>query len=613
MLSREVLAHIPRLLMPCHIPPTIPLCMMTTSTRNQQKLKGLPQRAAIGAVLLLGLQLPASAQRLIAFPGAEGAGKYTSGGRGTPTVATTVFEVTNLNDDNNPGSLRYAVTQNSAATYRTVVFRVSGTIYLKSPLNINRPNTTIAGQTAPGDGICLADYPVSIGTNNVIVRYIRFRMGDKNQNKGMVDGSGSDDTFGALSRKNLMIDHCTMSWSSDEACTVYRGDSTTLQWNIMSEPLNYSYHFETGDTDFEEHGYVGIWGGRRASFHHNLLAHAKGRMPRFDGSRNLAPNTAGQENADFQNNVIYNWGDYNLNGAEGGNYNIVNNYYKYGPSTKVNTSSGVPNRQKVLNPYKTSTLPFGKFYMTGNYVDGSPEVTKRNWLGVVMSGGTRNDTAAAKVTTPFTILAIPVQSATEAYEAVLQSAGASLPKRDVLDQRIVNDVRNRTGAIIDVQGGFPHGTPYEQTVGAWPVLSSTPAPTDTDHDGMPDTWELNNGLNPNDPADRNVRDASGYTKLENYLNGLGSVVTGVAGRTTRVGALVAYPNPASELLTVTHPVATRGAKVLVYSFEGKKVTEIASEVGSQQTPVSLERLARGNYLLVYTSGAERLTTKVIKE
>ncbi|GGE99974.1 pectate lyase [Hymenobacter cavernae] len=526
-----------------------------------------------------------------------------------------MYEVTNLNDDNNPGSLRYAVTQNSSATYRTVVFRVSGTIHLLSPLRISRANTTIAGQTAPGDGICLADHPVSITASNVIVRFIRFRMGDKNQNKGMVNGSGSDDTFGALSQSKLMVDHCTMSWSSDEACTVYRGDSTTLQWNIISEPLNYSYHFETGDTDFERHGYGGIWGGRHASFHHNLLAHCLGRMPRFDGSRNLAPNTAGQENADFRNNVLYNWGSYNTNGGEGGNYNIVNNYYKYGPSTATGSSGGVSIRTEILNPYKQTSspvLPYGKYYLTGNYVESSEAVTKRNWLGVVMNGGTRNDTTLAKVTTPFDILAMPTQSATDAYEAVLRNAGASLPKRDALDQRIVNDVRNRTGAIIDVQGGFPHGTPYEQTVGAWPVLNSLPAPTDTDHDGMPDSWEINQGLNPNDPNDRNVRDASGYTALENYLNGIASVVTGVKAGTTRIGALVAYPNPASEQLTVAHPTAVRGARVVVYSFEGKKVAEFASEPGSQQTFVSLQSLTRGNYLLVYTGGTERLTTKIIK-
>lgn len=584
----------------------------TTALKSRLGTKAWLLAGALTAALV-GFNPAAHGQRVVAFPGAEGAGRNTTGGRGTPTVATTVYEVTTLEDNNNPGSLRYAVTQQSAAVHRTVVFRVSGTIHLLSALRISRPNTTIAGQTAPGDGICLADYPVSISVDNVIVRFVRFRMGDKNQNGGMVNGSGSDDTFGALGRNRLMVDHCTMSWSSDEACTVYRGDSTTLQWNIISEPLNYSYHFETGNTDFEEHGYAGIWGGRNATFHHNLLAHCKGRMPRFDGSRNLTPNTAGQENADFRNNVLYNWGDYNVNGGEGGNYNIVNNYYKYGPSTRTNTSAGVPNRQKVLNPYKTSALPYGKFYMTGNYVDGSPEVTRRNWLGAVMSGGTRNDTTLARVSEPFTIVAVPTQSALEAYELVLQYAGAVRPVRDALDERIVNDVRNRTGSLIDVQGGYPHGTPYSQTTSAWPVLNSLPAPTDTDHDGMPDAWELANGLNPNNAADRNQYGSNGYTMLENYLNGLVATVLSNKGAETRKGALVAYPNPAREQLTVGHPLAGRGATVVLYSFDGRKVAEFASVSGSQETAISLAGLARGNYLLLYTGSQERLSTKIVVE
>jgi pectate lyase len=275
-------------------------------------------------VVLLVL-LSAVLQKLVAqqpaFPGAEGAGMYTSGGRGTTATPTTVFEVTSLLDDGSVGTLRYAL--NASGTYRTIVFRVSGTIHLNSKLNI-RSNTTIAGQTAPGDGICVADYPTVISGDNVIVRYMRFRMGDKNQNKGMVDGSGGDDAFGALGPSNLIIDHCSVSWSDDEALTIYRGDNLTIQWCFITEPLNYSYHFETGDADYEHHGYGGIWGGKRSTFHHNLLADCRNRNPRFDGIRN---NT--EENCDYRNNVIYNWGINTVYGGEGGHYNIVNNYYKY--------------------------------------------------------------------------------------------------------------------------------------------------------------------------------------------------------------------------------------------------------------------------------------------
>ncbi|MET0393320.1 MAG: pectinesterase family protein [Chitinophagaceae bacterium] len=476
-------------------------------------------------LLLCSLLLSQLSQaQLVAFPGAEGAGRFATGGRGTTSVPTTVYEVTNLNDDNNPGSLRYAVSQNASS--RTIVFRVSGTIHLTSRLNI-KANTTIAGQTAPGDGICIADHPVVINGDNVIIRYLRFRMGDKNQNGGMVDGSGSDDTFSNLGNKHIIVDHCTSGWSSDEALTIYRGDSITVQWSFITEPLNYSYHFETGDVDFEEHGYGGIWGGRHASFHHNLIAHVKGRAPRFDGSRNLSPFTAGQENVDFRNNVLYNWGSYNVNGGEGGNYNIVSNYYKYGPSTATGNSSGVAVRYMIINPGKQTSapvLPYGKYFLTGNYVDGSTVITQNNWLGAAMSGGVQADTTQSKVLTAFDLGPITTHTAQEAYNLVLQYGGASLV-RDTLDQRIVNDVLNRTGRLIDVQGGYPHGTPYASTVNAWPTLNATAAPADTDHDGMPDAWETSHGLNPNDAGDRNGIAANNYTNLENYLNGITEAAT----------------------------------------------------------------------------------------
>jgi pectate lyase len=228
----------------------------------------------------------------IAFPGAEGFGQFTTGGRGGK-----VFVITTLDDDG-PGSFRKAV---QAKGPRIIVFAVSGTIHLLSKLDI-KGNATIAGQTAPGDGICLADYPVSLSGDNIIIRYLRFRMGDKNQKGGMVNGNGSDDALGASRRNNIIIDHCSISWSTDEAFSVYNGDSTTLQWNLIAEPLNYSYHFETGDKDYEHHGYGGIWGGKHLSAHHNLFAHCNSRNPRFDGIRNIK-----EENVDFRNNVIYNW------------------------------------------------------------------------------------------------------------------------------------------------------------------------------------------------------------------------------------------------------------------------------------------------------------------
>jgi hypothetical protein len=462
------------------------------------------------------IMYPTIAQQ-IAFPGAEGAGKFTTGGRGTASVATTVYMVTRLDDDNNPGSLRHALSANAA--FKTIVFNVSGTIHLNQRLLIGS-NTTIAGQTAPGDGICIADYPVSIHGDNVIVRYMRFRMGDRYQNKGMVNNAGSDDAFGNVGGRNIIVDHCTASWSTDEVLTIYRGDSVTVQWCFLSEPLNYSYHFETGDKDFEHHGYGGIWGSRHGSFHHNLIAHCKGRMPRFSGSNTYTPVAPGQENVDFRNNVIYNWGSYSTNGGEGGNYNVVNNYYKYGPATSSGKSAGIPTKSMIMNPSKNEKLPYPKVYLQGNVVEGDPEATANNWRGISMSGGSPADTWQSKVDVPFPILPINEQDAVTAYNEVLRYGGASLPARDTLDQRIVNDVRNRTGRLIDVQGGYPHGTSYEQTVNAWPVLKSKEPPADTDHDGMPDEWETKHGLDPRNAKDAGIIATNGYNNLENYLNSL---------------------------------------------------------------------------------------------
>jgi hypothetical protein len=438
-----------------------------------------------------------------AFPGAEGFGQYTTGGRGGQ-----VYVVSNLND-RGPGSLRDAV---SGKVPRMVVFAVSGTIHLESPLSI-KSNVTIAGQSAPGGGICVADHPVSLGGNNIIVRYLRFRMGDRYQNKGMVDGAGSDDAFSGTRRKNIIVDHCSLSWSTDEVLSVYAGDSTTLQWNLIAEPLDYSYHFETGDKDFEHHGYGGILGGRHLSIHHNLYAHCQSRTPRFDGNRNLGADT---ELADFRNNVIYNWGGNNVYGGEGGRYNIVNNYYKYGPATKQSV------KYRILNPFKAPPkLPFGQYYVHGNYVDGSPAVSAQNWKGVVLDKGSAADTVVAKAAAPFAVTLLAPQAAAEAYRLVLQHGGASMPRRDAVDQRIIGEVQSRTGRIIDVQGGHPHGTPYAVTAGAWPALASAPAPPDADQDGMPDTWEKKNKLNPNDAADgARYKLDKHYTNVEVYLNSL---------------------------------------------------------------------------------------------
>lgn len=460
----------------------------------------------VNALLLLSM-LSCNAQKniiakdgqTIAFPGAEGFGKYTTGGRGGK-----VMIVTNLNDDG-PGSFREAAEKN---TPRIIVFAVSGTIHLNSKLFI-KGNVTIAGQTAPGDGICLADNSVQLGGNNIIVRYMRFRMGDKFQKGGMVDGNGGDDAFGGTHKKNIVIDHCSASWSTDEVFSIYGGDSTTVQWNLIAEPLNYSYHYEKGDTGYEHHGYGAIWGGRHSSYHHNLFADCNSRTPRFDGIRNIP-----EENCDLINNVIYNWGLDNVYAGEGGNYNIINNYYKPGPSTQKKV------KYQIANPWKKAPeIGFGKWFIYGNHMDGNADVTNNNWLGVNVDDGTVED---VKVTSPaFQSIAVMTQPAKDAYQLVLKNVGAVLPARDTLDARIIKDVKNRTGGFVNVQGGYPHGTPYEQTRNAWPTLKSLPAPKDSDSDGMPDEWETKNGLNPTDGSDASSYKLDKfYTNIEVYINSL---------------------------------------------------------------------------------------------
>lgn len=404
----------------------------------------------------------------IAFPGAEGFGKYTTGGRGG-----AVYVVSNLNDDG-PGSLREAIRKKGP---RIIVFSVSGTIALESTLSINNSDITIAGQSAPGDGICIRNFPVKISADNVIIRYIRFRLGDER--------SQQDDAISCTRQQNIIIDHCSMSWATDECASFYRNKNFTLQWCIVAESLNHSVH-EKGD-----HGYGGIWGGVGASFHHNLIAHHTSRLPRFSGS-STTPN-APDELVDFRNNVIYNWMSNNAYGGEKGRYNMVNNFYKPGPATRSK-------KPWILNP----SPPYGQFFIDGNVLVGDDRITRDNRLGVKA-----DHPDSAIVNKPFNAEPVSVQPASEAFEAVLNNAGASY-RRDAVDARIAEEVRKgiATGGldstgIIDSQ----------KQVGGWPALQSTTAPTDTDLDGMPDAWETRNKLNPQD-----ARDAAAFTLSKTYSN-----------------------------------------------------------------------------------------------
>lgn len=413
----------------------------------------------------------------LAFPGAEGFGKYTSGGRGGK-----VIYVTTLNDSGT-GSLREAV---ESKEKRTVLFSVSGTIELKSSLTINHGNLTIAGQSAPGDGICLRNYPLIISADNVIIRYIRLRLGDASAQEA--------DAFSATKGKqNIIIDHCSISWATDECASFYRNRNFTLQWCIISESLNQSVH-KKGD-----HGYGGIWGGQGASFHHNLLAHHTSRLPRFSGS-STTPNSP-EELVDFRNNVIYNWASNNTYGGERGRYNVVNNYYKPGPATGSK-------KMWIINP----SQPYGMFFIRGNCFYNNNAITTNNSTGIKA-----DHPDSLSVDKPFTVIAIRDESAEHAYERVLKGAGASL-KRDPVDERIITDVREGTASTGKNKNGIIDS---QNDVGGWPILKSLQAPMDNDGDGMPDDWERKNRLYENDASDGTLCSIDkNFTNLEVYLNNI---------------------------------------------------------------------------------------------
>lgn len=416
---------------------------------------------------------------ILAFPGAEGFGKYTTGGRGGKVVV-----VSNLNDSG-PGSLREALEMKEP---RIVVFAVAGTIPLESQLDVNHGDLTIAGQSAPGEGISIRNYPMKVNAGNVIIRYFRSRLGDE---RGV-----EDDGISIIRQKDIIVDHSTFSWGTDESASFYDNENFTLQWSIVSESLNNSVHTKG------EHGYGGIWGGKGATFHHNLLAHHKSRNPRFNGARTYKQGQPELEVADFRNNVIYNWRANSAYAGEEGNYNMVNNYFKPGPATNRNV------RDRIVEVWP----PYGNFFVSGNYVDGFPEVTQQNRKGV-----DGEDPEAALVQQPVKVVAIPEHSPGEAYEAVLAKAGASF-RRDAADSRLVQEVRSGTATYGKEKDGIIDS---QQEVGGWPELASGEVPADKDGDGMPDTWESEKGLNPENASDATGYSLEeGYTNIEVYLNSL---------------------------------------------------------------------------------------------
>ncbi len=566
-----------------------------------------------------------------AFPGAEGFARYTTtGGRGTDGT-TKVYHVTNLNDSGT-GSLRWAVSQ---AGPRTIVFDVSGYIDLKSNLQI-LSNTTIAGQTAPGCGITLRYYTVEFTKcDNVIVRFLRFR---RSQIKNVNDGA---DASWGRNHNNIILDHCSFSWSIDELGSFYDNRNFTMQWCNLTEALANPGHSKG------EHSYGGIWGGKGASFHHNFIAHAQNRTPRFNGARynwqgydkTKYANTIQAERVDFRNCVMYNWGNGNgcYGGPGGGYVNMINNYYKAGPGTsnktRVTQISFADSGNSGSNPFPNYA---SRYYINGNYVTAAGDAAKNyDWKGVkydktilvngeycmedtlhyygddqtYVKNNSGYDCIKIKCDSPFEAGEVTTHSAEKAYEKVVAYAGASL-YRDAVDSRIAEETKtgtatytgaiSKTKGIIDVVND-PEGTIDETTVSYPDLVSETrPEGYDTDGDGMPDAWEIANGLNPNDASDAVLKtldtEKGWYTNLEVYLNSIVESIVKAENADAETAVAEYYPTIASGIATPVQKSQIK--KVEYYTLDGARLS-------APQHGISIRKITLVN--------GKTTTTKVLKK
>ncbi len=568
----------------------------------------------------------------LAFPGAEGYGKYATGGRGNGTTGRVVA-VTTLEDDvaDPPeGSLRWALKQGKEeivdpiiGTYTvdrplTVVFRVGGVINLKGELRVKRSNLTIAGQTAPGDGICIRGATVNLGgSQNLIIRYMRFRPGDE---------SGEETSALRIENGgNFIIDHCSMSWGIEETTHFSSNDNTTVQWCIVSESL-YSNIHKKGDR-----GYAAQWGGEYASYHHNLLAHNRSRMPRINGSNENDVEAL----VDYRNNVNYNWGS---SGAfYGGEFegtpnctgfshvNVVNNYFIPGPAT-----SGSLFAAPSTNREGVTFCGYAKWYVDGNHMVGHPDKTADNWLGIDYHriDSIRTDVEHVQSNGVLEDYHHYTQNAKDAFASVMDYVGAILPKRDAIDERIIREtlgeieiqryeweingkptpVKGVGSGIIDTQKNLvPQDAPEGTT--AWDVYETAwDAPVDADHDGIPDSWEAAHGLNSQDETDGRAIAENGYSNLENYLNAR-DVVTAITKR-NQSDRFHVYPNPVNETLQIRSSESI--CKVEIYDILGIMVFSFQDRKGI--TRVSANEWNSGIYFVRGFSEEGRIfTQKVLKK
>jgi pectate lyase len=513
----------------------------------------------------------------LAFPTAEGSGRFSTGGRGGD-----VYEVTNLSNSG-PGSIVDAVSSGN----RTIVFRISGTVELGNVLLNPKSNTTIAGQTAPGDGICLKGR-IHIGSvSNVVIRYIRVRV-----DAGAANSSG--DAIDIDQGTNIIIDHVSASYARDEGISCQEeSDKITVQWCIISEALT-----------FELHSYGSLIRGDygdEKTYHHNLYAHNNGRNPRPGNYTGTSTDPEGLH-FDFRNNVVYNWAGsragYNADNQTVSRYNFIGNVYIRG----LESSGGIIFRESSVDA-------FG--YFEDNSLDGV--VPADPWSIVDFQGFSAEQISTYK-SRSYVIPMEPVRTTSpeQAKTDVLTLAGANFPKRDTIDVRIVNDVLNKTGHSIVNTDAQPEG--------GWPVLNSFPAPPDGDHDGMPNDWELANGLDSTNSADRNNIGEGGYTQLEIYLNELvKEYVTDVEDDASYIPQEFVlhqnYPNPFNPTTKIGYSIPYRTkVRLDVYDILGRKVAELVNEektAGKYEVSFDGGKLSSGVYIYQLSYSDKLLSKKML--
>ncbi len=557
-----------------------------------------------------------------AFPGAEGHGRYVTGGRGG-----TVVHVTNLNDSGT-GSLRNAVNGSN----RIVVFDVAGIIELKSDLVI-KSNITIMGQTAPSPGITVRYRTVRPNGNNIIIRFIRFRRGEE---KDVNDGA---DAIWTRNYTGMILDHCSFSWSIDEIASFYDNRNFTMQWCTLGEALANPGHTKG------EHSYGGIWGGKGASFHHNFLCHMQNRAPRFCGARyawegydkTKYANPIQAEIVDFRNCVMYNWGNGNgcYGGTGGGQINIVNNYYKAGPGTANKTR--VTQVSVATSSNAEGSLYMGyasRYYINGNYVTAASSPANYDWKGVIYDSGLTTidgercipddnhlygenvtyyknsvgkDFVRVKMDSPVETGTVTTHTAENAYAKVLAYCGASL-YRDNVDTRYMDEAANGTttytGSATKTGDGKtvqhrPGIIDYVKDQGEYVLESSSrPDGFDTDNDGMPDAWETANGLNPNDASDAKTYtlDSKGwYTNIEVYANSLVEDIMKAGNADAESSVDEYYPAIPSSIEKAQIPLVS---KIEYFTVDGR-------QVDTPQSGISIRKMTLSN--------GKTITDKVIKK